>query len=61
MMIEFLKLRLKFQYAEKTPNSGEIQIKTIYSNEYDGSINPAQFWRNFDDYPDPNIYKMEEY
>jgi hypothetical protein len=34
------KLRVKLQYR-KQPKS---QIQIMYSNEFDGSVNPAQFW-----------------
>lgn len=40
------KLRIELKYMEKEPEDrrgGE--EKTLYSNEYDGSVNPGQFWR----------------
>jgi hypothetical protein len=42
------KLRIQLTYidpADKSPYSRNRKEITLYSNEYDGSINPAQFWR----------------
>lgn len=41
------KLRIELQYIDSNDNSKNRWDKkniTIYSNEYDGSINPGQFW-----------------
>ncbi len=48
------KLRIKLQYIDpsgKPDKNGEKKENTIYSNEYEGSINPGQFWRKRDYYP----------
>lgn len=37
------KLRIQLKYVEK--KHGEEENITIYSNEYEGSINPGQLWR----------------
>ena len=42
------KLRIELKYVDhkdKNPDIWERKEITIYSNEYDGSINPSQFWR----------------
>jgi hypothetical protein len=43
------KLRAKLLYK----NQGKEKI--IYSNEFDGNINPAQFWHQ----PNRSFYKMK--
>jgi len=48
------KLRIELKYidpADKTENEWDKKEVTVYSNEYDGSINPGQFWRKEDYYP----------
>lgn len=48
------KLRIELKYidpADKSENRWEKKEITIYSNEYEGSINPGQFWRKNDYYP----------
>ncbi|WP_294673710.1 WG repeat-containing protein [uncultured Fluviicola sp.] len=37
------KLRIKLEYSDKGKN-GKEELQIIYSNEYDGSVNPGQFW-----------------
>jgi hypothetical protein len=41
------KLRIELRYIDPSDKSPDWQKKeiTMYSNEYDGSINPGQFWR----------------
>lgn len=48
------KLRIALSYinpADKSPKIFEKKEITVYSNEYYGSINPGQFWRKQDYYP----------
>jgi len=48
------KLRVELKYIDPTDKSEkrwERKEITIYSNEYEGSINPGQFWRKQDYYP----------
>lgn len=48
------KLRVELKYidpTDKSENRWERKEITIYSNEYEGSINPGQFWRKQDYYP----------
>lgn len=48
------KLRIALSYIDPTDKSKKRWEKkeiTIYSNEYEGSINPGQFWRKQDYYP----------
>lgn len=39
------KLRIQLEYSVKGKKGTE-ELQTVYSNEYDGSVNPAQFWNN---------------
>lgn len=48
------KLRIELKHIDsedKSEKSWEKKEITIYSNEYEGSINPGQFWRKQDYYP----------
>lgn len=48
------KFRIELKYIDTTDKSVKQWDKkeiTIYSNEYEGSINPGQFWRKNDYYP----------
>lgn len=48
------KLRIKLEYIDPNDESKkrwERKEITIYSNEFEGSINPGQFWRKRDYYP----------
>ena len=48
------KLRIALSYADpndKSEKHWQRKELTIYSNEYEGSINPGQFWRKRDYYP----------
>jgi hypothetical protein len=48
------KLRIELKHIDsedKSEKSWEKNEITIYSNEYEGSINPGQFWRKQDYYP----------
>lgn len=48
------KLRVELKYtdpAEESEKEQNIKEITIYSNEYDGSINPGQFWNKRTYYP----------
>lgn len=48
------KLRIELKYIDpkyKSEKRRERKEITIYSNEYEGSINPGQFWRKQDYYP----------
>lgn len=42
------KLRVMFEYSSRKKDAQNI---ILYSNEFDGSINPAQFWRRMEYYP----------
>lgn len=48
------KLRIKLKYIDpkdKSEKQWEKKEITIYSNEYDGSINPGQYWRKQEYFP----------
>lgn len=45
------KLRASIQCYTKKPGDTERQYAYIFSNEFEGSINPAQFWRKLEYYP----------
>ncbi len=48
------KLRIELNYIDPTDKSEYMRDKkeiTIYSNEYEGSINPGQFWNKREYYP----------
>ena len=48
------KLRIELKYfdpEDKSDNHWERKEITIYSNEYDGYVNPGQFWRKRDYFP----------
>jgi len=48
------KLRIELKYidpSDKSDNRRDRKEITIYSNEYEGSINPGQFWRKETYYP----------
>jgi hypothetical protein len=48
------KLRMKLIYLGRNIEDGEGregEVKVIYSNTYEGNVNPAQFWRNPDNQP----------
>ena len=48
------KLRIELKHIDsedKSEKSWKKKEITIYSNEYEGSINPGQFWRKQDYYP----------
>jgi len=42
------RIELKYIDPDNAPDAVDKNVITIYSNEYDGSINPAQFWRKLD-------------
>jgi len=48
------KLRISLQYldpADQSKDRRERKELTVYSNEYEGGVNPAQFWNKRDYYP----------
>ncbi|HEY9045949.1 MAG TPA: WG repeat-containing protein [Ohtaekwangia sp.] len=45
------RLRIALTYIDRPKKRGEQNTVTIYSNEYEGSINPGQFWRKESYYP----------
>ncbi|MBL7973292.1 MAG: hypothetical protein JNJ85_00170 [Candidatus Kapabacteria bacterium] len=48
------KLRIELKYIDPTDKSEKRRDKneiTVYSNEYEGSINPGQFWNKREYYP----------
>ena len=60
------KLRIELTYidpADKSKKRWNKKVLTIYSNEYEGSINPGQFWRIEDYYGDGIMdpYTVEQY
>lgn len=45
------KLRIKVEYTIESEHSKKEYVpQYLYSNEYDGSVNPAQFWRKLPHY-----------
>lgn len=45
------KFRIELKYIDPSDKQWDKKEITIYSNEYEGSINPGQFWRKRDYYP----------
>jgi hypothetical protein len=45
------KFRIELMFTDRNKNEKEEKEMIIYSNEYDGSINPGQFWNRLEYYP----------
>lgn len=45
------KFRIELMFTDRNENEKEEKEMIIYSNEYDGSINPGQFWNRLEYYP----------